>query len=106
MDEGRRGRSKDEGGPFQWMPSSRSHRRRSAMDRGHDAPLDRGLAQLQTVRASEPERAPAGGDQDPHHVAMLDAVRRHGAHVHAEGADADAHGSPMRAPRQRARSMS
>jgi hypothetical protein len=45
----RRDRSMDEGGPSQWMPSSRSHRRRSAMDRGHDTPLDRGLAQLQTV---------------------------------------------------------
>jgi hypothetical protein len=98
MDEGRRilsrvarrrGRSMDKGGPFQWMPSSRSHRRCSAMD-----------------RASEPERAPAGGDQDPHHVAMLVPARRHDAHAHAEGAPADAHGSPMRAPRQRARSMS
>jgi hypothetical protein len=78
------------------------------MDRGRDAPLDRGLAQLQTVRAAEPERAPAGGDQGLHHVAMLITARRHGAHAHAhaEGVPMGAHGSPMRAPRQRARSMS
>jgi hypothetical protein len=115
MDEGRhilscvarhRSRSMDEDGLFQWVPSSRSHHRRSAIDRGCDTPLDRELAQLQTVRASEPERTPASGDQDPHHVAMLIATCHHGAHAHAEGAPADAHGLPMRAPHQRARSMS
>jgi hypothetical protein len=99
-----RGRAMDKGSPFQWMPSSRSHRRCRAMDRGCDAPSNRGLAQLQMVRAAESERGPTGGDQDLHHVAMLVAAYRHSAHVHAhaEGAPTDMHGSPMRAPRQRA----